>query len=55
MPEEETEANTGVVLVSFLRDSAFWKEGSSKLVSWLAYLSLSQPGTNMYRVLISKS
>jgi elongator complex protein 6 len=50
--DEGSEASTGVVLVSFLRDSAFWKEGSSKLVSLLAYPSLFRTVTYMHRVLI---
>ena len=31
--DDESTKDTGVVLVSFMRDGAFWREGSSKLVS----------------------
>lgn len=31
--DEEGEGSTGVVLVSFLRDASFWREGVSKMVS----------------------
>ena len=31
--DEEGEGSTGVVLVSFLRDAAFWREGVAKTVS----------------------
>lgn len=30
---DESTKDTGVVLVSFMRDGAFWREGSTKLVS----------------------
>lgn len=30
---DEKEAGSGVVLVSFMRDLAFWREGASRLVS----------------------
>lgn len=33
--EEEAHKDTGVVLVSFMRDAAFWSEGAAKLVSFL--------------------
>lgn len=29
---DDAETNSGVVLVSFMRDLAFWKEGASRLV-----------------------
>jgi elongator complex protein 6 len=32
---DESTKDTGVVLVSFMRDGAFWREGSTKLVSSL--------------------
>ena len=31
--DSEEEEDTGVVLVSFLRDGAFWRDGAAKLVS----------------------
>ena len=33
----EEEEDTGVVLVSFLRDGAFWRDGAAKLVSAAAH------------------
>jgi elongator complex protein 6 len=35
---DEKEVDSGVILVSFMRDLAFWKEGASRLVSFFLFL-----------------
>jgi elongator complex protein 6 len=38
---DEGARDTGVVLVSFMRDGAFWREGATKMVSFVRISHLS--------------
>lgn len=42
---DEGARDTGVVLVSFMRDGAFWREGATKMVGFWHLFFFANPGT----------
>lgn len=37
----ESSTDVGVVLVSFMRDGLFWREGASRIVSLLSFITIT--------------